>query len=130
MDIEIDPLSPVPLYQQLRDRIVEGIGRGDLTRGDALASVRQVAGQFGINPATVAKAYDQLRAEGLVASNAKSGTFVTVDRDTAVPSEQFTEGLRDRLLTLLAEGRAHGLSDAALRHLCDQTVAGLAGARR
>ncbi len=130
MDIEIDPLSPVPLYQQLRDRIVEGIGRGDLTRGDALASVRQVAGQFGINPATVAKAYDQLRAEGLVASNAKSGTFVTVDRDTAVPSEQFTEGLGERLLTLLAEGRAHGLSDAALRHLCDQTVAGLAGARR
>lgn len=82
-----DWLQAVPIYQQIRDRIVEAIGRGGLRRGDALASVRQLAGAFAINPATVAKAYDLLRAEGLVATNAKSGSFVADDRDTSVPTD-------------------------------------------
>lgn len=118
MDISVDPLSSVPLYQQIRDRIVEGIGTGELRRGDALASVRQLAGSFGINPATVAKAYDQLRSEGLVGTNAKSGTFVASDRDSGEPTDAFAADFADRLFTLLAEGRARGLSDAALRRAC------------
>ena len=118
----MDPLSPVPIYQQIRDRIVEAIGRGELRRGDALVSVRQLAGAFAINPATVAKAYDLLRTEGLVATNAKSGTFVAADRDTGVPSEAFRTDFAARLATLLAEGRAQGMSAEALRLACDQAV--------
>lgn len=109
-----DWLQAVPIYQQIRDRIVEAIGRGGLRRGDALASVRQLAGAFAINPATVAKAYDLLRAEGLVATNAKSGSFVADDRDTSVPTDSFRADFTSRLTTLLAEGRARGLSDAVL----------------
>lgn len=112
-------MSPVPIYQQIRDRIEEAIGRGGLRRGDALASVRQLAGAFAINPATVAKAYDLLRAEGLVATNAKSGSFVADDRDTSVPTDSFRADFTSRLTTLLAEGRARGLSDAVLRSLAD-----------
>ena len=122
MDITLDPLSTVPLYQQIRDRVVEAIGRGELRRGDALASVRQLAGAFAINPATVSKAYDQLRSEGLVATNAKSGSFVAMDRDTAVAPPDYLAGFESRLNTLLAEGRARGLSRAALRETCDRVM--------
>ena len=62
MEIAVDPLSPVPLHQQIRDRIVEALGRGKLRRGDALLSVRQLAGALAINPATVVKAYNQLHS--------------------------------------------------------------------
>lgn len=122
VDIALDPLSTVPLYQQIRDRIVESIGRGELRRGDALASVRQLAGAFAINPATVSRAYDQLRSEGLVATNAKSGSFVATDRDTAVAPPDYLAGFESRLNTLLAEGRARGLSNAALRETCGRVM--------
>lgn len=118
MDIEIDPLSSVPIYQQIRDRIVEGIAAGHLKRGDGLASVRSLAGAFRINSATVSKAYELLRAEGLVATNAKSGSFVARDRDSGVPEKSFVTGFTGRLATLLAEGRAQGLPAAHLEEIC------------
>ena len=122
MDIEIDPLATVAIYTQIRDRIVEGIGRGELHRGDSLAPVRQLAAAFAINPATVAKAYDQLRAEGLVGTNAKSGTFVAADRDTSVPTPTFRADFTARVLTLLAEGRAQGFSADDLLRACGDAV--------
>lgn len=110
MDIEIDPLSPVPIYQQIRDRIVEAIGAGALRRGDGLTSVRALASAFAINPATVSKAYDLLRSEGLVGTNAKSGTFVLRDSTSGPPPAGFPDEWNRRLHTLLAEARAHGLT--------------------
>ena len=118
VEIAVDPLSPVPLHQQIRDRIVEALGRGKLRRGDALLSVRQLAGALAINPATVVKAYNQLRREGLIATNQKSGSFIAADRDTATPTLDYREQFESRLCTLLAEGRAHGLSDAAILDAC------------
>ncbi|GMA21065.1 GntR family transcriptional regulator [Arsenicicoccus piscis] len=123
MDIEVDPLSPVPIYQQIRDRIVEGIGAGHLHRGDALTSVRALASAFAINPATVAKAYELLRSEGLVATNAKSGTFVARDRTGEPPSPQFVEDWTGRAYTLLAEGRARGLSTSSILEVVEQLSA-------
>jgi DNA-binding transcriptional regulator YhcF (GntR family) len=124
MDLTLDPLSPVPLSHQIRDRVVEAIGRGELRRGDALASVRSLAGAFGINPATVSRAYDQLRSEGLVATNAKSGTFVVGDAalDTATPA--FRSDWESRLATLLEEGRAHGLTAEQVVIACQRALTG------
>lgn len=118
MDISVDPMSSVAIYQQIRDRVVEAIARGQLRRGDPLLSVRQLAATFAINPTTASKAYDLLRSESLVATNAKSGTFVAADPTTLTPSEAFVSDYGDRLRTLLAEGRARGLAVDDLRALC------------
>ncbi|GAA2183943.1 GntR family transcriptional regulator [Brooklawnia cerclae] len=125
MEIELDPLSPVPLYQQVRDRIVELIAMGQLARGTGLASVRSLAGAFRINPATVAKGYDLLRTEGLVVSNAKSGTFIARGRDSEPAQAYFVTEWRQRLITLLAEGRAKGLTEADLISICREVTARL-----
>lgn len=111
MQIEIDPLSDVPLYQQLRDRIVEGIASGTLVEGDVLASVRQLASQFGINPATVAKGYDLLRGEGFVRTHRKAGSVVARGPHSAPWSEAAEAGWTARLNTLLAEAVAQGMPD-------------------
>lgn len=127
MDIDIDPLSPTPLYQQIRDAIVRGIGRGELHQGDTLASVRSLAGAFGINPATVTKAYGQLRSEGLLESNAKMGSFIARDRTSDAPERVVVDQWHDHLVTLLAEGLAQGLSADTVLQSCQTIVRTMAG---
>jgi GntR family transcriptional regulator len=110
MFIEIDPLSPTPIYEQIHDLIVEAIATGELTTGDALNSTRSMAVQFGINVATVTRAYDQLRSEGLVRTNRKSGTVVARDRASGPPDPRFPGEWMPRLRALLAESTAHGMN--------------------
>lgn len=128
MQIEIDPLSEVPLYQQLRDRIVEAIAGGLLLRGDQLTSVRQLAVAFGINVATVSKGYELLRYEGLIRTNQKSGSIVARSPETSAASAEFVAEWVVRLRTLLAEGYAQGVSPGQLVQLAQQDVEGFAAA--
>lgn len=58
----------IPIYQQLKDRTIDGIVSGHLKEGDLLPSVRQVAIELQINPLTASKAYQMLVDEGLVVS--------------------------------------------------------------
>lgn len=117
MEIELDPTSPTPLYQQIHDRIIEGIALGRLRRGQPLASVRQLAGWFGINPGTVVKAYDQLRTEGFIETTPKSGTTVVADRDHPTFTPTHEAALHDGLFTLFATAVAHGADADALDQL-------------
>ena len=66
-----------PIYRQLRDRVVAMILDGVLKAGDPLPSVRQVAGEFQINPITVSKAYQELVDEALVEKRRGLGMYVT-----------------------------------------------------
>ena len=67
----------VPIYRQLRERVVAMILDGALHEGDALPSVRQVAADYQINPLTVSKAYQELVDEQLVEKRRGLGMFVT-----------------------------------------------------
>ena len=67
----------VPIYRQLRDRVVEMILEGVLGDGDALPSVRNVASEYRLNPLTVLKGYQELVDEGLVEKKRGRGMFVT-----------------------------------------------------
>ena len=67
----------LPIYRQLRDRVVAMILDGALTDGDALPSVRNVAAEYRLNPLTVLKGYQELVDEGLVEKKRGRGMFVT-----------------------------------------------------
>ncbi len=122
MEISLDPYSEVPLYQQLRDQIVLGIAEGRLARGETLGSVRRLGAAFAVNPATIAKGYDLLRSEGLVATNAKSGTFIARDAATGPPPPTYLERWRPRLRSLLGEAIAQGVAPDELRRACDDAL--------
>ena len=78
-----------PIYRQLRDRVVAMILDGVLKQGDPLPSVRQVAGDFQINPITVSKAYQELVDESLVEKRRGLGMYVTDGaRDALLKSER------------------------------------------
>lgn len=67
----------LPIYRQLRDRVVEMILEDVLGDGDALPSVRNVAAEYRLNPLTVLKGYQELVDEGLVEKKRGRGMFVT-----------------------------------------------------
>src|SRR5881398_579743 len=68
----------VPIYRQLRDRVVAMILEGVLKEGDPLPSVRSVAADFRLNPLTVLKGYQQLVDEQLVEKRRGLGMFINV----------------------------------------------------
>ena len=67
----------LPIYRQLRDRVVAMILEGVIGDGDALPSVRNVASEYRLNPLTVLKGYQELVDEGLVEKKRGRGMFVT-----------------------------------------------------
>ena len=73
---QIDARSPTPLYAQIAGRIRVAVASGELRPGEALPSVRQLASQLRVNPATVVQAYRDLETEGFVEMRQGAGTFV------------------------------------------------------
>ncbi|TDD02409.1 GntR family transcriptional regulator [Nonomuraea deserti] len=116
MNLHIDLDSEVPIYQQIRDRIVEAIAAGEAVEGDPLPSTRQLAADFGINFHTVNKAYDLLKREGVIRVNRKSGAVIRRDPSSGPPEPGFVAGWDERARVLLAEATVHGLDrDEVLR---------------
>ncbi|GAA1268545.1 hypothetical protein GCM10009665_66480 [Kitasatospora nipponensis] len=126
MILSLDPHSEVPIYQQIRDRVVEAVAAGELVAGSPLPSTRQLATDLGINFHTVNKSYDLLRSEGLLVLNRRSGALVQRDPGTGPPAAGFTEQWRTRLRTLLAEAVAQGVDGPAALDACAATLASFA----
>jgi GntR family transcriptional regulator len=114
MILNVDLASDVPIYQQLRDQIVEAIADGVLAEGSSLPATRTLAADFGINFHTVNKAYDLLRQQGLIQLNRKTGAVVT----TTVADPLFSADWTARARTLLAEAVARGLSPEEVLESC------------
>ena len=62
----LDPHSDIPIYRQLVEQIKRMIASGQLKKGDALPSVRDLALTHSVNPMTISKAYGLLQREGLL----------------------------------------------------------------
>ncbi len=99
MDITVEPNSAIPPYEQVRARIAELAGNAALPAGTRLPTVRRLAGDLGLAANTVARAYRELEAAGLVETRGRNGTFVTA-RAAGVPAEaerlatQYVEAIR------------------------------------
>jgi GntR family transcriptional regulator len=84
----------LPIYRQLRDRVVAMILEGVLDDGDALPSVRNVAAEYRLNPLTVLKGYQELVDEDLVEKKRGRGMYVTAGARTQLMKDE-----RERFLT-------------------------------
>jgi GntR family transcriptional regulator/MocR family aminotransferase len=91
MRIPLDRQSAVPLYQQIKTYLRQGILSGSLAADTRLPASRQLAQDLGVNRITVENAYAELEAEGLVYSKLGSGTYVLTP-DTLLPLPQNSSG--------------------------------------
>lgn len=89
MHIILNHSSMVPIYEQLMDQIKTEIIQSVLKEGEALPSVRTLAGELRISALTVKKAYDRLEEEGFVTTVHGKGTYVSAsDRQLAVEARR------------------------------------------
>ena len=106
---QIDPRSAIPLYVQIADRIRIAVATREMPPGGPLPSVRNLASQLRVNPATVVQAYRELEEAGVVESRQGAGTFV---RELGEPKrEAERQRLARRLVrTLLQEASTLGVT--------------------
>lgn len=83
MQLSVDPSSPVPPYEQIRGRIAELARSGELATGHRLPTVRALATELGLAANTVARAYRELEADGVVETRGRHGTVIAAAGDAA-----------------------------------------------
>ena len=76
LPIAVDLSAAEPPFEQVRTQLADLIGRGSLAEGDRLPTVRALAADLGLAVNTVARAYKELEAEGLVTTRRRAGTVV------------------------------------------------------
>ncbi|MCA1057934.1 GntR family transcriptional regulator [Rossellomorea aquimaris] len=76
-----DYTASKPIYIQIADRIIREIVRKELSPGQKLPSVRDMAVQSGVNPNTIQRTYSELERMGIVETKRGQGTFVTERED-------------------------------------------------
>ena len=76
LPVHLQPESHVPLYIQLRDQLRALVHAGDLRPGDRIPASRELATILGVHRTTVANAYAELEAEGLIQGHVGRGTFI------------------------------------------------------
>ena len=113
--LTVDAGDKRPLYQQIVDGIKALIARGDLREGATLPSVRQVAGDLGVNLNTIAVAYRQLQDEGFLTVRHGAGTEVSSRRAREVPPDELRHPLRTALTQLILAGLGDREIVAAVR---------------
>lgn len=120
MIIKIDVSGEIPIYVQLRNEIVKGIGRGEFADGEALPTVRRLASELGVNTMTVSKAYQSLKAEGFIETDRRRGAVVRLpDRGGSCDDRAFCEKLEGELELLSAEAKIKGFQKEDFIRLCD-----------
>lgn len=111
--IRLQLASPVPLEQQIYEQLRHGIASGQVTPGQPLPSVRQLAGDLGVHWNTVARAYRRLGEEGLASIRHGRGAVVGGTEHGRKPSVR--DSVRAKLREALTEAHLAGLPLEAVR---------------
>lgn len=121
--LHIDPRDAVPIWRQIE----EGVRRLVLSRavapGAPVPSVRDLAKDLRVNPATVAKAYQRLVEAGVLASRRGEGTFVAEEAPSLRAKERrlaLQEGALRLASLALTSGASLDEAEAALRRAWEQ----------
>ena len=116
MELRIDPASGGPPYEQLRTQIASAVAAGRLPAGTKLPTVRQTAADLEVAANTVARAYRELEADGVVETHGRRGTFVS---SAALASGE----LADLATSYVERARRAGLTLAEATRLVEQAWA-------
>lgn len=122
---QLDPRSPIPLYDQIATRIRSAVAAAELAPGDVLPSVRQLAKRLRVNPATVVQAYRELEAEGFVEARQGAGTFVR-EVEGARRKQARSEQARRLVRAMLKEAARLGLDGDEIAGALQRELGGTA----
>ncbi|MGA8210970.1 MAG: GntR family transcriptional regulator [Nocardioidaceae bacterium] len=105
VSVTLDILAATPPYEQVRTQLAGHIRTGALRPGDKLPVVRALAADLGVATNTIARAYRELEAGGLVTTRRRVGTIVQTPSSPADPE------LREQATAFAKAARSGGLDD-------------------
>lgn len=109
----------IPIYEQICSQVRNAIDQGTLLTGERVPSVRELATQAAVNANTVARAYRDLQAEGILQSIRGTGLIVTAEAPDICRGARL-QMVRDRLKSVLAEARQNNISLTDVRRLVNE----------
>lgn len=115
MFLEIDFSSDLAIYEQIRRGIIKALAKNNLDFGQALPSVRQLAGEIGVNLHTVNKAYKMLEEDGIIVMDRRYGSKI-VDKACDITGSQ-KEKIVEELEFITALAKVKNLKKDALDEL-------------
>ena len=120
--VTIDDSSGVPIWLQLRNRLVYLIKTGALKEGDRLPTVREMAVAIGINYNTVSKVYQDIERDGYIASKRGRGTYVLRPPVSTDGPDYVVRGLAEEYVR---QCRELGVPDGDIVGLVQRAVEGV-----
>ena len=108
-----------PICPQIEEQICARIAVGELTPGERLSSVRDVAIEAGVNPNTVQKAFSELERDGLIFSRIGSGWYVGEEK--AAAEAQFEGLLKEKARQFLKDMAALGVKKDRVIEIIKET---------
>lgn len=109
MKIVIQPQGTLAIYEQIVNQLKNAIVTGELTAGEALPSIRALAGDLQVSVITTKRAYEELEKEGLIRSVAGKGFYVC-EYNTDFLKEKQLMMLEKRLTEIIRDAKSAGLS--------------------
>ena len=124
MQIHITTADGVPIYQQIVNQVKYLVASGRLSPGDEMPPIRVLAERLIVNPNTVARAYRELEAAGVVEQRRTAGTYVS-EQGSPLARKERVKILTERVDALLAEARQMDVSFEELVKLLDKRNASM-----
>lgn len=118
IEIRLNPASKTAPFEQIKAQIIDLIATGAAPMHHRLPTIRQLAGDLGVAPNTVARAYRELEQDGFVQSRGRRGTRVVYDntvRPTTVPSKAIDNAI--------AAARSDGLDGSSILAMVARSLA-------
>ncbi len=124
--IDLQPDSPVPIHEQLASQLMADVAAGSLKTGARLAEYRAFAQQLLTNPQTVARAYADLEAAGVLERH-PSGVMEIAAGADVVCRRRLQEAARHGLGEAVRQAVAYGLPEADIHKAVTEALAAPVG---
>lgn len=109
MKMIIKPQGTMAIYEQIVNQLKNAVVSGELSAGEALPSIRALAGELQVSVITTKRAYEELEKEGLIRSAAGKGFYVCEYNKDYLKEKQLIM-IESRLTELIHEAKGAGLS--------------------
>ncbi len=126
MFFTVDPSNGVAIYAQIVRQVKFAIAEQTLRPGQLLPSVRQLATQIAVNPNTVARAFQELQADGVIETLRGRGVVVCKGALDRCRKQRKTI-IADRVASVLTEALHGGLTADEIRQIVDKQLQSLDG---
>ena len=116
MKILISNTSDAPLYQQIKEQIIDAILKGELVEGDPLPYIRAFANDLKVSVLTIRRVYDDLEKEGFVNSQVGIGTFVSTS-NVELLRDSKRRLVEQKMLEMIQTAKSLGITQQELNDM-------------